>query len=210
MSNYVKSRGLAIFCLILSLLFVPGCGKDEIADASYVDLAKDGTMKVTMTAAFDKDYYDVDEMAEGIGMAVDEYNEKTDGRRIEIKEVRRDEERAEIQMYYRTTADYASFNNVTFLADTVKDGVEHESFPADTVLLPVSEEDAETTAGELAGEKKPGTFVVFMEPISLKVPGKIRYLSEGLSLDEDGRVVTDPSMLVGSSTLNRLCYVVYD
>ena len=210
MSNYVRTRGLTAVIIALCLFFVSGCGNSGIPDVSYVDLAKDGTMKVTMTAAFDKAYYDVDEMAEGIGMAVDEYNQKTDGRRIEIKEIRRDEERAEIQMYYRSTADYASFNNVTFRADDVKDGVEHESLPADTLLLPVSKEDVQTTAGELAKAKKPGTFVVFMEPVSLKVPGKVRYLSEGLSLTEDGRVVPDADLLVGTSTLNRLCYVVYN
>ena len=208
MKKILKIRVLTAVCLIILSLFSVGCGQKAIDTASRVELAKDGTIKAVMTSRFDKDYYDQDELKSSIEMAVDEYNTKNGARRIELKEIRRIDEAVEAVMYYRTATDYASFNNVTFFAGPVTEGLEKDSLPESLALYPAEEGGETVTAADLGAEKNPGSFLVFMEPVRVKVPGKIRYLSEGLTVDEEGYVTVSADKAAGS-TLNSLVYVIY-
>ena len=209
MKNVLKIREFTAACLIILITALTGCGNKAVAPESFVDLAKDGTIKAVMTSDFDKDYYDTDELTEGIAMAVDEYNKKAGGWQIELKEVRSEGSRAEVTMNYRTAADYASFNNVTFFSGPVKEGLEADILPEDISLYPVGTGEGEmtpVTPGALEGDER---FLVFMEPLSVKVPGKVLYLSEGLTLGEDGRITADESLYNGP-TLTTLVYVIFD
>jgi len=208
MNNYLKIRELTAVCLIILAIAAVGCGKNGTPAASRVDLAKDGTLKAVMISSFNKNYYDIDELRNGIAMAVEEYNSKAGGYRIELKEVVFDGDTAEVVMNYRTAADYAAFNNVTFFSGTVEEGIANETLPGDITLHPVKEGLAETTPRDLAKEKKPGHFLVFMEPLSVKVPGSVTYLSDGLTVDDEGRIAVAEELIDGS-TLSSLVYVFF-
>ncbi|MBQ0059350.1 MAG: hypothetical protein KBS83_05260 [Lachnospiraceae bacterium] len=161
-----------------------------------------------MTAVFDKEYYDLDELSENLNLLVDDYNDTIDGFQIEVTSITKSEDNmVEVDMYYRTDEDYAAFNNVVFNETLLSKALADGSINGDVTLAGLGESGISSVA-DIAASKTRYHVLIYNEPISVKVPGKVAYMSDSLHMDEDGWISLK-EIPEGSIVLPANLYIIY-
>lgn len=172
----MKKRMFVLF-MIAVILFAGGCafGNSNVTQDTII-VNKKGTLSGVIVEDFDKDYYNGEELSRMIQEEVAAYDaslEKVKLNKFEITE----ENKAYADIYYATDEDYKAFNDTEFFCGTVSAAYDAGYSFVDMQSVNSGESGLDAKA---VLEKGAMNVVIFSEPVVVKVPGKIAYISEGV------------------------------
>ena len=183
----MKKR-MFILCLISVMLFASGCalGNGNVTQDTII-VNKKGTVSGIIVEAFDKDYYNGEELSQMIQEEITAYDASSEKVKLNEFEIT-EENKAYADIYYATDEDYKAFNDTEFFCGTVSAAYEAGYTFVDMQSVNSGESglDAKSVL-----EKGSMNVVVFSEPVAVRVPGKIAYISEGVTLTDKKEVKTD-------------------
>lgn len=162
---------------------VCGCSAKADADKTSVIIDKKGAVTQIIVEDFSQPYYNQEELKEQIEQKAAQHNQSCgnqEGAVLDELDVS-EQGQIKVRMKFAGCQDYASFNEKLLFVGTVSEAYSAGySFPDMTAV---------TDGGRLAAsevlEKGGMHIVVIEETQQLKLPGKIAYYSEGVSLVDD-------------------------
>ncbi|HHV12532.1 MAG TPA: hypothetical protein GXX75_19850 [Clostridiales bacterium] len=179
-----------VLCTIALLLIsgAVGCTKEELRvgeiTADTMVARANGELQVATVEAFDKDYYNLEELKRYIQEQVDTYNTKAGGEKITVDDVDKKENNAVMILTYSGMDQYSSFNEVP--AAYFSGGVENISLKLPSTLVNAKDGSLASTDEILKDEKY--RILVLNEPYHIIVDGKIKYYSEKATLVDDNEI----------------------
>jgi len=182
----------------LGMILLTGCQNMGTVDVTTLQIKNDGTIYATHVEDFDKSYYDIDELEISIDTLIAEYNREAGENSITVDKVQQKDTKAIVKMEYSSAKNYNDFNRVPFFVGAV-----------DVAYLAGYEFDELTSVSgdgstiSLKEADKAGYIVVAVqEKINIKVPGKVLYTSDTVSLVSAKKVsVTDDE---------TVSYIIYE
>lgn len=179
-------------------LLLCSCGFDGEKEITTIQVEKDGSLTSTIVEAFDREYYDQDDLKEYTLDAVAAYNTASGGD-VSVSGVSQKDGVVEVEMKYGSAADYAGFNGKELFLGTVEQAYD-EGKDLDVLLQDVS--DPGKTAGKneilQLGEKH---LLILEEEVAVELPGKILYVSDGTEVLGAKSVIAHPR--------EGACYILY-
>ena len=183
-----KMKTLLTVGILSGLLCACGMFGGKV-DTTTVSFDKNGAVTETIIEDFSQPYYDVEELKGDISAEISGYNSKSgDAEAIVLGEVELSEDKQiRVEMKFKTYADYKAFNEKELFWGTVADayGAGYEF----TSMRDVNQEGVVLSAADVL-EKGDMHIVVLEEAQQIIVPGKICYISDGVSLVEEKRAVS--------------------
>ncbi len=184
----MKKMKMLLTVGVLSTL-LGACGMLGTAiDTTTVSFDKNGKVTETIVEDFSQPYYDVEELKSDISSEIAAYNSNsTDAEAITLGEVKMSEEKQiRVEIEFKSYADYKAFNEKELFWGTVADayGAGYEF----TSMRDVNLEGVVLSAADVL-EKGDMHMVILNEAQQVIVPGKICYISDGVSLIEEKRAV---------------------
>ena len=181
-------KGIAGVLALLCSVVLFGCGSTE-KEITTITVEKDKSLTSTIVEAFDRDYYDTEDLKEYTLDAVAAYNTASGGA-VSVSKVEAKDGVVEVQMKYGNAQDYAGFNEKEFFVGTVAEAYD-AGLDLDVLLQDISDKSRTAGKNEILqmGEKN---LVVLEEEIAVEVPGKILYVSGGTEVLGTSRVVVHP------------------
>ena len=165
--------------LLTSIMFTNGCalGKGNITQDTII-VNKKGTVSGVIVQDFSKDQYNQEELSKMIQEEIAAYDSSSEKVKLNKFEVTEDN-KVYADISYATDEDYKAFNDMDFFCGTVSDayGAGYAFADMQSVNSGESGLDAKSVL-----EKSTMNVVVFSEATAVKVPGKIAYVSEGVSI----------------------------
>lgn len=177
---------LTVGCMALLL-----CACDMIGgsvDTTTVSFQKDGGVTQIIVEDFSQPYYNAEELEGDITSKIMDYNAKTGVEdAIVLKDVKLGEDkRICVKIEFKSSADYKSFNEKELfcgmVADAYREGYEF------TTMRDVAQEGVVLSAADVL-EKGDMHMIILEEAQQVIVPGKICYISDGISIVEEKRAV---------------------
>jgi len=165
------------------------CGMvGSAVDTTTVSFDKNGVVTETIVEEFAQPYYDVEELKGDIASEISAYNSKSaDAEAIMLGDVELSEDKQiRVEMEFKTYADYKNFNEKELFWGTVADayGAGYEF----TSMRDVNQEGVVLSAADVL-EKGDMHMVILEEAQQIIVPGKICYISDGVSVIEQKRAI---------------------
>lgn len=157
-------------------------------DTTTVSFQKDGGVTQIIVEDFSQPYYNAEELENDIASKIMDYNAKA-GKEdaIVLKDVNLGEDKKIcVKMEFKSSADYKSFNEKELFCGTVADAY-REGYEF-TTMRDATQEDVVLSAADVL-EKGDMHMIILEEAQQVIVPGKIRYISDGISIVEDKRAV---------------------
>ena len=157
-------------------------------DTTTVKFQKDGGVTQIIVEDFSQPYYNTEELERDITSKIAEYN---NGVGTEDAIVLKDVELAEnkmitVKMDFKSSADYKAFNEKELFCGTVADA--YKAGYEFTTMRDAAQEGIVLSAADVL-EKSDMNIVILEEAQQIIVPGKIRYISDGISMVEEKRAV---------------------
>lgn len=191
---------LAAACLALLLA---GCAFAEEITATTVVVKKNGTVEEYVITDFDKDYYTLDELEQSLNQQIAAYNQTAGEGAAELKEVEQIEDSSQIRVRF-IYASYEDYEKIPVSDRVFFCGTVSEAYDAGYVFVPmIGQDSGETISKESVLELGDKKIVIAEEALTVKVPGKITYVSEGV-------IVTDKKEAVLPESTGILSYVIFE
>ena len=169
--------------LVLTAAVLGGCGKEFSADTDTVYVQKKGTIKGANVAAFDKEYYDEDELESFINDTVDTYVAKAGEGTVAVTSFAVEDGTAHVYLDYAGAEDYAQFNGIDFYAGTVLDA-QADGYDIPDAFTAVTDKD---TTWDAEGNK----IVIVGQQTQVRVDGTILFVSSNANaVDKNAADVT--------------------
>lgn len=165
----IKRALLPIFILSIALT---GCSAP--ADSSSLVLNKKGALTQTIVEEWDQEQYDKKELQDQIENQITEY-----GQKIELNSIKTKDGKITVKMTYQDLASYVDYNQVTLFQGTVSQ-CQASGYLLEGDFKDAKGEPVDRTQVLNIGDKC--VVLVFQEPLSVKIPGKILYCSSSLEL----------------------------
>lgn len=182
-------RLAALLCLTAACL--AGCGAAQVPEdpqTSAVAVSGKGQITAYLVADFDKAYYD---LAELTAMAEEEaaaFNaaQTGDGTPVTVESAELPED-GKVKLTYRFDGweSYSEFNGTQFFYGTVTEAAE-KGYISGAVLKSVK--DGSALGEEALAENGDKMIIVTDADADIYCPSKVTYVSDGVSLNEDGSV----------------------
>ncbi len=184
--------------LVLSIAFT-GCGTS--ADSSSLTLNKKGGLTQIIVEEWDQELYDKKELETQIQEDIQSY----DGA-IELNSIRTSSSAVTVKMTYQDTDTYMAYNNVTLFQGSISQ-CQAAGYLLAGDFQDASGETVDRTDVLSAGDSC--SVLVFQEPVTVTVPGKILYCSSSLEILSKKQVKA--SLEEGSEDflLESPVYVIY-
>lgn len=184
--------------LIFSIILT-GCGAS--AGHSSLSLSKKGVLTQTIVEEWDQQQYEKKELQEQIETEIQSF-----GQNIELNSIKTKDASVTVKMTYQNLESYAQYNQVTMFRGTVA------QCQAAGYLLQGEFQDADGQPVDRTQVLNMGdacTVLVFQEPVSVKIPGKILCCSSSLEIISNKEVKA--SLEEGSTDvlLPNPVYVIY-
>ena len=172
-------RRMFILLLTSVMLFTNGCalGMGNVTQDTII-VNKKGTVSGIIVEDFSKDYYNVEELNKMIQEEIAAYDSSSEKVKLNKFEITEDN-KVYADISYATDEDYKVFNDIDFFCGTVSEAYEAGYAFADMQSVNSGESGLDAKSVLEKGTMK---VVVFSEAVAVKVPGKIAYVSEGISL----------------------------
>ncbi len=162
------------FVLCLSLT---ACGGRVSADEDTLFVDKKGNITVVYVSAFDKEYYDKDELLSFVNETVSEYVSENGAGSVTVDGAEVEDGMARVTLKYAVPNDYAKFNEVELFSGKVLDALtEGYDIPSDIVKVNAKAKDA-TDASYKA--------LIIGQQIDVKVKGTVMYASSNVTMVGD-------------------------
>ena len=184
--------------LILSIALT-GCGAS--ADSSSLVLNKKGVITQTIVEEWDQEQYDKKELQEQIETEIKAYDQK-----IELNSIRTKETKVTVKMTYQDLASYAEYNQVILFQGTVAQ-CQAAGYLLEGEFKTADGEAVDRTQVLNAGDAC--TVLVFQEPLSVKLPGRILYCSNSLEIISGKEVKASLEENSTGFLLSNPVYVIY-
>ena len=157
-------------------------------DTTTVSFDKNGKVTETIVEDFSQPYYDAEELKGDISGEISAYNTKAgDAEAITLGDVSLGDDKViRVEMKFKTYADYKTFNEKELFWGTVADA--YSAGYEFTSMRDVLQEGVVLSAADVL-EKGEMHMVILEEAQQVIVPGKICYISDGVSLIEEKRAV---------------------
>ncbi len=205
----MKKYGIVWLLLVLVLL-CSGCGGIEKAKESTVTVDKDGKITELLIEAFPEDTYDGDELKQDIEALVETYNSANGEGLVALSKFEVKNDTATVMLDFQTAADYRSFNQVDFFAGTVEEAI------ADSYAFAGDFLDRNGNAADISipNDCKEYEVMIVREPICVMVPGKIRYVSANMKVQNKKCAVLSEDSGLDDTGLSAVTeaygYVIYE
>ena len=165
------------FCTILAaVLFLTGCGNKFEPTESTIYVTSKGEVQSAIMESFDKAYYDFEELSEDVQKEVKSYCLDVNEEAVTVESLTQGEDEVTLLMNYQTAEDYAAFNKVLLFTGTYAEAVDAGYIPSE--LHDVEGEGIALDSEDLGNLK----VIVTEESISIQTSGKIRYVSDNVSV----------------------------
>lgn len=171
--------------LTAAALLLTSCGQGSGEETSTVSIQKDGTISSHIKEAFDRSYYDGDELQQSILQAAADYNRAAGSGQITVEKIDVDDGTVTVKMVYQSSEDYADFNRTVFFAGSPKDA-ESKKFDLNVVLSHVK--DTNETIGKsdiLAMDDY--RLLILKGPEAVLLNGQAEYVSDDVTVYLNGR-----------------------
>lgn len=191
-------RKVLLPILILSIALT-GCGAS--ADSSSLTLNKKGVLTQTIVEEWDQEQYDKNELQEQIENQIAEYDQK-----IELNSIKTRDGKITVKMTYQDLESYADYNQVILFQGTVS------QCQAAGYLLEGEFKDAEgepVNRTQVLNMGDKCTVLVFQEPVSVQIPGKILCCSSSLELISKKEVKASLEEESEGFLLSNPVYIIY-
>lgn len=165
------------------------CGMiGENIDATTVKFQKDGGVTQIIVEDFSQPYYNAEELERDITAKISEYNAKAGAEdAIVLKDVALGEDkRISVKLDFKNCADYKTFNEKELFCGTVADA--YSAGYEFTTMRDVAQESVVLSSADVL-EKSDMHMVILEEAQQVIVPGKICYISDGISMVDEKRAV---------------------
>ena len=155
-----------------------------------IEVKKDGTIYGYIEEDFSKDYYETDGLKSMIEAEIAEYAKISGSQTcVELKDFSVDNGMVNVLLVYESAQDYRSYNNTVLYTGMVSELIE-QGVSFDRPLLSADAEGNALPSDNLSSVGASHA-VVFNEKVSVKVPGKILYHSDNVSLTVKKTVVAN-------------------
>ncbi len=182
-----KIKMLILAGCLISILCGCGLGKEEV-DTTTVSFGKDGKITQTIVEDFSQSYYDAEELRSDIESEIAEYTSKSGNEKaVVLDSVELDEDKViHVELEFAGYTDYKTFNERDLFCGTVADA--YAAGYEFTSMRDVMQENVVLSAADVL-EKGDMHMVVLEEAQQMVLPGKIRYISDGVSVVSEKRAV---------------------
>ena len=170
-------------------------------DSSSLVLNKKGALTQTIVEEWDQEQYDKKELQEQIETEIKAYDQK-----IELNSIRTKETKVTVKMTYQDLASYAEYNQVILFQGTVAQ-CQAAGYLPEGELKTADGEAVDRTQVLNAGDEC--TVLVFQEPLSVKLPGRILYCSNSLEIISGKEVKASLEENSTGFLLSNPVYVIY-
>lgn len=174
--------------LIISLILVllVGCGSRIKTDESAISVKKNGKITGVSIEAFDKSYYSEEELSDFVEKTINEYQQENGDSSVKLESLKVEEGKATLYINYETPTDYAKFNGEELFVGTILDAMA-AGYNLDTTYYEVSGTTLGTaTSIDLIDDDY--KVVIVKEKIRVIVPGKIKFVSDNLTIIDKNTV----------------------
>jgi len=187
--------------LVTAAALLTACGAAKVPDKienSSLIIREDGSVTAYVVDLFDKDYYDIDELARMAREEVAAYNtEHSDGEQeaIQLGEVERLSENGDaviVSMEYNGAESYKAYNGKLLFYGTVAQArQEGFDFSKLNQVLYNPKRDKSMVSSDLTGDEFAKKHVILLdEQTRVYAPLKVAYMSENAKALEDGSIDT--------------------
>lgn len=177
--------------VILCTFILAGCRGKQAGTEPGVEVLKNGTVTWVLEEAFDKDFYDMNELEDMIRLEIAEYNQEKGDERIELESLEMAENNCRAILVFDSYKDYAEYSDTNFFVGTVEEALE-EGINLNLVMV---ENNQENTIGP--GQIRQMTdyhLVMWYGDMAVRVPGKIRYHGENMTLLGSKEIIAEPDL----------------
>ena len=192
-------RKKVIALALLSVLFLSGCGDD--ANVSQLTIDKEGAVKSYIVEEFTASYYNAEELQTGVTEDINYINEKYDGTVIELTKFAYEEGVVKATIEYQNANLYEEFNEEVLFVGTIEEAVA-EKYQINATFYDAKNPENEVKFADIKDENY--HIMIFTEPINVKVPHKVLYVSEGLQKGNSSKKVS-----VTDNT-QEIYYIIYE
>lgn len=157
-------------------------------DTTTVSFQKDGGVTQIIVEDFSQPYYNAEELEADITAKIAEYNTKAGVEdAIVLKDVELGEDKKIcVKIEFKQSSDYKTFNEKELFCGTVADAYK-EGYEF-TTMRDATQEGVVLSAEDVL-EKSDMRMIILEEAQQIIVPGKISYISDGISMVEEKRAV---------------------
>lgn len=182
-----KIKMLLLAGCLISVLCGCSLGKEDV-DTTTVSFGKDGKITQTIVEDFSQSYYDTEELRSDITAEIAEYTSKAGNEKaVVLDSVELDEDKViHVEVEFAGYTDYKAFNERDLFWGTVADA--YAAGYEFTSMRDVMQENVVLSAADVL-EKGDMHMVVLEEAQQIALPGKIRYISDGVSVITEKRAV---------------------
>ena len=188
-----------IFSMLCLMTILTGCakGSENSQTSNLVTIQKNGTIVETITESFDKAYYAEEDLKSFVLEEIAAYNRTKEKDSIQIDKLSVKDNQVSMKLLYKTSDDYQNFTSYTFFNGTIADAY-HAGYNLNVKLQSVKE-NTFIGKNELLemGERH---MVISEAKLDIKVPNKILYISDNVSL------LGDKQVTIGNE---GLAYIIY-
>lgn len=194
-----KKRFYFLFVLMVAMLLT-ACGesaKQEVTENTII-VGKDGKISGIIIEEFEKEYYDQAELSQMINEEISDYN--SSGQQVTLEKLEVSGDQTYVRFQYETAEAYKGFNESELFVGTVSEaaGAGYEF----TDMTSAKEGEAGLDAASVSG-KGSMQVVIFEEPVKVRIPGQVAYVSEGV-------VPVGKKEVKASGEGGELFYVIYE
>lgn len=180
----------AVCCLtaILAAAQLSGCSLGKQTPETVISVEKDGSISVSIAEEFDKAYYDKDELQKMILTEAAGYNRKTGEGSITVNKIEVKNGVALVKMNYRTSEDYAVFNDSVFFIGTPKQA-EENGYDLN-IVLSGTKNTMETVGKADILSMTDYTVLITNEKEPVALNGKAAYVSDNVTVSPNLKTVS--------------------
>ena len=195
---------LSIMALGVGLL--AGCGTPDVVTNTII-IEKNGKVTEALVEDFSKDYYSEEELKTFVESEIEEYKAEAADADIKLSDLSVEAGTARMTIKYGDAATYRDFHDVTFYVGSVVDA-QTAGYKFDVNFAEVSDgvagDSLVGTSTVLEGE---GKVVIIQDAIEVQVPGTIKYVSEGVTVNSaDTAAIT----VANETDVAPVAYIIYE
>ncbi|MBR4083718.1 MAG: hypothetical protein IKK33_05490 [Lachnospiraceae bacterium] len=194
-----KKKAISLFLVIvLSALFITGCSKETIyvpVASNTIEITENGEIVGYIVEPFDKEYYDIQELAAMAETEINEYNtekktlvKEAGGVPVVVDKVIMAEDgskNAVVALKFYNTAVYEDYMGRQLFHGTVEEAI-IAGYDIDKKLSKVKGGDLLT--GDLLQKNKDKKILILEAAVSVRLPQTIQFLSSNTKMDDYGYV----------------------
>lgn len=188
-----KYRKIGAVACILTVFTLAGCGggnvPDVVSEASIV-IAENGTVTSYLVETFDKEFYNISELASMAITEAAEYNaeKQTDATPLvtvdKVEALEDGSGKVAVVYKYNNAESFMDYNDSVLFYGTVQEAV-NAGYDLETVK---SVNDGTALSGEEWMQKAEKHLIITQEKVKLYCPQKVTHVSEGAVVEADGSV----------------------